>query len=112
MRLRYERSFADYRAFVQVGGTHTGHSFTQSGSNPTLSAGGAVNTTFLRFEDPAYSQFDASAGVAKKNAWNLQVFATNLTDKIASVFTSTGQFVESQTVTRPRVIGVKFGYQF
>ena len=111
VRLRYETSFADYHAFVQVGGTHTGHSFTQSGTNPTLSAGGAVNTTFLRFEDPAYSQVDASAGVAK-DAWNLQVFATNLTDKIASIFTSTGQFVESQTVTRPRVIGVKFGYQF
>ena len=111
LRLRYERTIADYQAFVQVGATHTGHSFTQSGSNPTLSAGGAVNTTFLRFEDPAYSQFDASAGVAK-DGWNVQIFALNLTDKIASVFTSTGQFVESQTVTRPRVIGVKFGYRF
>lgn len=111
LRLRYAMTFADYHSFVQVGGTHTGHSFTQSGSNPTLSAGGAINTTFLRFEDPAYSQFDASAGVAK-DAWNVQVFAQNFTDKIASVLTSTGQFVESQTVTRPRVIGVKFGYQF
>ncbi|MDP9089849.1 MAG: TonB-dependent receptor [Pseudomonadota bacterium] len=111
IRVRYETSFADYRAFLQVGGTHTGHSFTQSGSNPTLSVGGAVNTTFLRFEDPAYSQFDASAGLAK-DAWTVQVFATNLTDRIASVFTSTGQFVESQTVNRPRVIGVKFGYRF
>lgn len=111
VRLRYETRLADYRAFVQAGAMHTGHSFTQSGSNPTLAVGGAVNTTFLRFEDPAYSLFDASAGVAKE-AWNVQIFASNLADKIASVFTSTGQFVETQTVTRPRLIGVKFGYQF
>ena len=111
VRLRYEGTVADYRVFVQVGGMHTGHSYTQSGSNPALSVGGAINTTFLRFEDPAYSQFDASAGVAK-GAWNVQAFVTNLTDRIASVFTSTGQFVESQTVTRPRVIGIKLGYYF
>jgi iron complex outermembrane recepter protein len=110
-RLRYEMGLADYHAFVQAGMTHTGHSFTQAGSNPSLSTGGAINTTLLRFEDPAFSQFDASAGVAK-DAWNVQFYAQNLTDKIASVFTSTAQFVEAQTVTRPRVLGVKFGYKF
>ena len=111
LRLRYETQLADYHAFVQAGATHTGHSFTQAGSNPTLAAGGAINTTFLRFEDPAYSQFDASAGVAR-NHWTAQLFVQNLTDKIASVFTSTGQFVEAQTVTRPRVLGLTFGYSF
>ena len=111
LRLRYEMTLADYRAFVQLGGTHTGHSFTQAGSNPPSLSGGAVNTTFLRFEDPAYSQFDMSAGFAK-DAWDVQFFAQNLTNKIASVFTSTGQFVVAETVTRPRVLGVKLGHRF
>jgi len=31
---------------------------------------------------------------------------------IASVFTSTTQFVPEQTITRPRVLGVKFTYKF
>lgn len=110
-RLRYEGTVAEYRVFVQVSGMHTGHSYTQSGSNPALSAGGAVNTTFLRFEDPAYSQFDASTGVGKE-AWNVQAFVANLTNRNASVFTSTGQFVESQTVTRPRVMGIKLKIHF
>jgi hypothetical protein len=38
--------------------------------------------------------------------------AQNLTDTNASVFTSTAQFVEAQTVTRPRVISVRVGYKF
>jgi hypothetical protein len=29
-----------------------------------------------------------------------------------SVFTSTTQFVPAETITRPRVLGVKFGYKF
>jgi len=111
MRLRYEWSFDSYSSFVQTGVTHTGHSYTQSSNNPTLSEGSQVSTTLLRFENPAYSEFDASAGIAK-DAWTAQFFVDNLTDKIASVFTSTTQFVPAETITRPRVIGVKLGYKF
>jgi iron complex outermembrane recepter protein len=111
VRLRYEWTMASYNTFVQGGATHTGHSYTQSGNNPTLSAGSNVSTTLLRFENPAYSQFDASLGVAK-DAWTAEFYAQNLTNKIASVFTSTTQFVPAETITRPRVLGVKFGYKF
>ncbi|GAC1675675.1 MAG: TonB-dependent receptor [Steroidobacteraceae bacterium] len=110
LRARYEWAINSYNAFVQVGGTHTGHSFTQGGSNPSISAGG-INTTVLRFENPAYTSYDASAGVSK-DAWNVHVFSQNLNNSNASVFTNTGQFVVAQTVLRPRVIGVKFGYKF
>ena len=110
LRARYDWTVNSYNAFVQVGGQHTGHSFTQSGSNPALSASG-VNTTLLRFENPAYSTFDASFGVAK-DAWTAHVFAQNLTNKETSLFTNTAQFVVAQTALRPRVIGVKFGYKF
>ena len=60
LRLRYQWTMNSYNAFVQAGATHTAHSFTQSSVNPTLSAGGNVSTTMLRFENPPISQFDAS----------------------------------------------------
>jgi len=111
LRLRYEWTVNSYNAFAQAGATHTGHSFTQSGSNPPLSAGGNVSTTNLRFENPAYSQYDASIGVAK-DAWTTELYAQNLTNVIKSVFTSSTQFVQAEAITRPRVLGVRFGYKF
>jgi outer membrane receptor protein involved in Fe transport len=111
MRLRYEWTVDTYNTFVQFGATHTGHSFTQSGSNPPLSAGGIVTTTQLRFENPAISQFDASMGIAK-DAWTAELYAQNLTNVNKSVFTSTTQFIPAETITRPRVLGVQFGYKF
>ena len=55
----------DYKLFAQVGATYTSSSFTQTGNNPSLSVNGAVNTTLLRFVNPAYGLFDASVGIAK-----------------------------------------------
>jgi hypothetical protein len=50
-------------------------------------------------------------GVAK-DAWSTELYAQNLTNVNASVFTSTTQFVPAETINRPRVLGVKFGYKF
>ena len=111
LRLRYQWTIDSYNAFVQAGGTHTAHSFTQSSVNPSLSAGGNVSTTLLRFENPAYSQYDASIGVAK-DKWTTEIYAQNLTNVNTSIFTSTNQFVPAETILRPRVLGFKFGYKF
>lgn len=110
-RLRYEWSMSSYNAFAQAGVTHTAHSYTQSGSNPTLSAGANVSTTLLRFENPAYTEYDFSAGVAK-DAWTAGLYIENLTNVIESVFTSTTQFVPAETITRPRTIELRLGYKF
>jgi iron complex outermembrane receptor protein len=110
LRARYDWTINSYNAFVQVGGEHTGHSFTQSGNDPAISALG-INTTLLRFENPAYTTYDASLGVAK-DAWSAHVFAQNLTNTETSLFTNTAQFVVAQTALRPRVLGVKFSYKF
>jgi outer membrane receptor protein involved in Fe transport len=111
MRLRYEWTMDAYNSFVQAGMTHTAHSFTQASSNPTLSAGSNVSTTLLRFENPAFSEFDASAGIAK-DAWSAELFGQNLTNVNKSTFTSTTQFVFAEEIVRPRVLGVRFGYKF
>ncbi len=111
LRFRYEWTANSYNAFAQTGVTHTGHSFTQSGANPSLSAGSNVSTTLLRFENPAFSRYDLSFGVAK-DAWTVAVNIENLTNEIASVFTSTTQFVPAEAITRPRTIGMRIGFKF
>ena len=112
LRARYEWSMgADYTAFVQAGATHQGITFTQAGSNPTILAGGTVATSRVRFEMPAYSTANASAGIAK-DAWWFNVYVENLGNSNASTFISTDQFIVEQTPLRPRVIGGSFGYKF
>jgi iron complex outermembrane recepter protein len=110
-RLRYQWTMDSYNAFAQLGATHTAHSFTQSSVNPTLSAGSNVSTTLLRFENPPITQYDLSVGVAK-DAWTAEFFAENLTDVIKSTYTSTNQFVPAETITRPRLLGLKIGFKF
>jgi iron complex outermembrane receptor protein len=110
LRARYEWSFGDYNSFAQVGASHTGHSFTQAGSNPTFAGSSSIGTSRLRFENAAYSTFSASVGIAK-DAWNAMLFAENLSNSHASTFTSTDQFIVEQTPLRPRVLGVSVGYK-
>ena len=111
LRLRYQWVMSSYNLFAQTGATHTAHSYTQFGSNPALSAAGNISTNQLRFENPPYTEYDASLGVAK-DAWSAELYAQNLTNVIASTWTSTAQFSLQQEITRPRVLGLRFGYKF
>jgi outer membrane receptor protein involved in Fe transport len=110
LRARYDWRIGDYKPYVQFGASHTGHSFTQAGSNPSIDVAG-ITTGRLRFENPAYTTFDASLGVAR-DAWVVNVFAENLSNSNASTFTSTDQFIVAQTPLRPRIIGGSFSYKF
>ena len=109
LRGRYEWDIAGYSPYVQLGATHNGHSFTQAGANPPLN--GTVGTSRYRFENPAYSTFEASCGVAK-DSWIFNVYGENLSNSNASTFVSTDQFIVAQTPLRPRVIGASFSYKF
>jgi iron complex outermembrane receptor protein len=111
LRARYEWSMAGYTPFVQIAASHSGHSFTQAGSNPPIAQDGGISTGRLRFENPAYTTYDASFGVAK-DAWYLNVYGENLANLNKSVFVSTDQFIVAQTPLRPRVLGASFGYKF
>src|SRR5581483_11083576 len=111
LRARYEWVIGGYTPYVQLGATHSGHSFTQAGSNPTFAEAGAVSTGRLRFENPAYTTYDASVGLAK-DAWYVNVYGENISNSNASVFVSTDQFIIAQTPLRPRVLGLAFGYKF
>jgi iron complex outermembrane recepter protein len=111
LRARYDWSIAGYTPYVQFGATHSAHSYTQAGANPTFLAGATITNSRGRFENPAYTVYDASFGVAK-DAWWANVYVENLTDSNASVFVSTDQFIVAQTPLRPRVIGLTVGYGF
>jgi outer membrane receptor protein involved in Fe transport len=111
LHARYEWSLNGYTPFVQAGANHSGHSFTQAGANPTYAVGGAVQSSRGRFENPAYSTYDASLGIAK-DAWYVTLYGENISNSNASTFISTDQFIVAQTPLRPRVIGGTFGYKF
>jgi iron complex outermembrane recepter protein len=111
LRARYEWSIGDYGSFAQFGASHTGHSFTQAGSNPTFAGSDNISTSRLRFENAAYTTLSAQVGVAK-DAWNVMLFGENLANSHAATFTSTDNFIVEQTPLRPRVLGVSFGYKF
>ena len=111
LRGRYDWNLGSFNPFVQVAAIHTDHSFTQAGSNPTIAEAGAVSTGRLRFENPAYSTWDASFGVAK-DSWIFTCYGENLGNSHAATFTSTDQFIVAQTPLRPRILGASINYRF
>jgi iron complex outermembrane receptor protein len=108
---RYEWRVNGYVPYIQVGAFHTAHSFTQAGANPTFHLGGTVSTSRGRFENPAYTTYDAAIGVTK-DAWRFAITCENLSNSNASTFISSQQFITAQTPLRPRVITGTFGYSF
>ena len=111
LRARYDWTFADYKAFVMAGANHIGDMSNQPAS---YVAGNTVTipyTTHLRYDQPGYTTYDASLGVAKDN-WTAEFFGQNLSNSDASTFTSSAQFIKSEVPLRPRVLGLKIGYKF
>jgi hypothetical protein len=98
IRARYEWFAGDYRAFVQAGANHIGETLNQTGN-------------VSPFIQPGYTTYDASTGIGK-DRWTVTAYGQNLGDNLASAYTSSNQFVVTQTVLRPRVLGIRFGYKF
>ncbi len=98
LRLRYDWEVGVYTPYVQAGFQHQAHS---------LSASGNVEA----YNQPEWTTFDASAGIAK-DAWTVSLVGTNLTNENKSLFTSSRQFILTETPMRPRVIELTFSYSF
>jgi iron complex outermembrane receptor protein len=111
-RIRYEWAINDFQAFWQIGGTHQAHELSVAGNTPSIAPGtGGGGTTSAAYDIPGFSTYDASIG-ASRNAWTVQFYGQNLTDTRGKVFISNALAIETQTVIRPRVPGVKIGYKF
>ena len=98
LRARYEWSIGTYQAWAQFGVVHQSHS---------LSATGNVEA----YDQPAWTTYDGSLGIGK-DAWTVSVVGQNLTDTNASLFTSSRQFILTETPMRPRVLELRFDYRF
>lgn len=98
LRVRYELPIGDYKAFVQVGGSHQAHSYSATG-------------TIQTYDQAGFTTYDASMG-AEKDAWTAQLYMQNLTDARANLFENGNQFVTAETINRPRTGGVRISYKF
>jgi iron complex outermembrane recepter protein len=111
-RLRYEWEIGDYQAFWQIGATHQAHELSVNANTPGLvPSSGNGGTTSAAYDIPGFSTYDLSAGFSK-DAWTVQFFGQNITDTLGKVFISNSLAIETQTVIRPRVLGLKIGYRF
>ena len=110
-RARYDWTFTSYKVFAMAGASHVGDMSNQPASYVSGTTEIIPTTTHLRYDQPGYTTYDASVGVAKDN-WTAQFYGQNLSNSDASTFTSSAQFIESQVPLRPRVLGIKFGYKF
>jgi iron complex outermembrane recepter protein len=111
IRGRYDWSMDNYNMFVTAGASYTGSMYNQPA---TYTSGAGIQvpaTTFLRYLQPAYTTFDASFGISF-DKWYAQLYGENLGDSHASTFTSSAQFIKSEVPIRPRIVGLKLGYNF
>lgn len=114
IRGRYDWSVADYNAFATLGATYTGEMFTQPANytpGTTPSEIPVPDTTYLRYQLPAYATADGSIGFSR-NFWTFQVYGQNLFDSRAITYASSAQFIKMEVPLRPRVVGMKFTASF
>jgi outer membrane receptor protein involved in Fe transport len=107
LRARYDFPLGDYLAFAQVAGTHRAHSFSTTDALQNQ----IDQVTPTRYDQPGFTTYDASIGVAK-DAWNLQLYGTNITDVRGDLYSSYSQFIKMNTISRPRTLTLQFGYRF
>jgi iron complex outermembrane recepter protein len=111
LRARYDWHINDYKMFFSVGAQHVGDMQNEPSSFQSGAGVLVPTTTWLRYNQPAYTTYDTSLGIAK-DRWHVEAFGTNLSNSDASLFTSSAQFIQSQVPLRPRVLGVKVGMNF
>ena len=65
----------------------------------------------VAFYDPGYTTYNAALGVSK-DAWTAQLYGENLSNSQGYPFSFYSLFVKSNTVIRPRTVGLRFSYAF
>jgi iron complex outermembrane receptor protein len=106
LRARYEFLIGDYHAFVQGAAARRAHSLSTTDRLETQ-----VDGKSIAYDMPGFTTYDASVGIAK-DAWNAQIYGTNITDSRGIDFSTYAQRVREDTVIRPRTVMLKIGYKF
>ena len=111
LRARYDWHMNDYKMFFMVGAEHVGDMQNEPSSFQSGAGALVPTTTWLRYDQPAYTTYDAAVGIAK-DQWHVEAYGTNLGNSDASLFTSSAQFIKAEVPLRPRVLGLKVGFKF
>jgi outer membrane receptor protein involved in Fe transport len=98
IRARYDWAWGEYKPYVGAAVQYQDESYSSA-------------TTVNRYVQPSWTTMDASVGVSK-DAWNAELYCTNLTDENESLYTTASQFIIVEVPMRPRTIGLRFGYNF
>lgn len=106
IRVRYEFGRYSYRAFAQIGAVHQSHSLAT-----TFHLGQDLQGNSTVYDLSAFTTYGVALGVAK-GAWLVQLYAENLSDTRAQLYTNYSQFYRAITVNRPRTIGLHFSCSF
>lgn len=106
IRLRYDMTIGDYSPYAQVAAVHQAHSFSSTDTLTKDLQGNSIN-----YDNPAWTTYDAAVGVTK-DAWLVEAYGANLTDKRAELYSDYRQWYKAVTVNRPRTVGVRFSYKF
>jgi len=105
IRARYERSFDNYDAFLQLAAVHQSSSLSSTDALAIDLQGKSES-----YPLPAFTTFDGAIGVGR-GGWLLQMYGENLSDTRAELFANYRQFYQAITVNRPRTIGLRFSYR-
>jgi outer membrane receptor protein involved in Fe transport len=97
LRVRYELVLNEYHPFVQLGGVHQAHSHSATGY-------------VQNFDQPGFTVYDAAIGVTR-DAWLVQLYGENITDRRYVTFVNADQFVTEDFVGRPRTLSLRFNYK-
>lgn len=112
LRGRYEWGLPnDLRAFLSAGASHVAHMSNEPLNYPAPVPGAPPFTTRELFDQPGYTTYDASLGVAK-DRWTVTLYGQNLSNSDASTYTSTAQYIVQEVPLRPRVLGLKVDYSY
>jgi outer membrane receptor protein involved in Fe transport len=111
IRARYDWTIGTYKAYATVAGNYVGSMWSQPATYPSGDGVLIPSTTYLRYLQPGYATMDASIGFAKDN-WYVELYSNNLTNTLASTFTSSAQFIKSEVPLRPRIVMLKVGASF
>ena len=105
-RLRYEIALGGYSAFMQLGAVYQSHSLATSDR-----LGIDLQGSFLGYDLPPCTTYDGALGV-RRAAWIVQLYAQNLTDTRAQLYSNYSLNYKAITVNRPRTVGLRMSYAF
>ena len=108
IRFRKDFDIGSFGAFIQGAALWRGHEYS---TTDRLSRKNDLANTPARYDIQGYQSYDLSFGVSK-DAWETQLYVSNLTDERGVTFATYAQRIDQYYVTRPRTIMLKVHYTF